>query len=427
MVIRAATATRPTLLRRSRRRSGIASGALVIGLFLASLPEIFSGQHRSPPSVGLLTLVVVVPLHWRRQAPLLVFWVSTSAAALQWVLAQPVFGDLALLVAFYTVAATQSRRRTFSTAAALEVGVAVATASYGAGGGRGSGYALLFVLLSGLVVASGVLGLNVKVRAAYLAEVEARATHAEWERDQQALLAAAAERTRIAREMHDIVAHNLSVMIALNDGASFTMHSEPEQAAEAVREASRVGRTALRELQRALGVLRDRPQAPGEATRTPTPTIAELDSLLIPVRRTGLDVTLTIEGIPAELSAGLQLTIYRLVQESLTNTVKHAIAADQASVLIRIGPAGVDIKIIDNGQSGSPVANPINPTIPLHPVAASGHGIIGMHERAAGHNGRVEAGRTSAGWMVRAHFPVEKAPTMAEAADHTAQPSGAIR
>ena len=408
MVTRDATVRRPTLLRRTRRRSQLASVSLVVLLYLASLPEFLSGRHDHRGVLGLLGVMVVIPLLWRRRAPLLVFGLSTTAAALQWALAEPVFGDLALLVAFYTVAATQSRRRTVATAAILELGVAVASVRFGAGGGRGSGYALLFVLLTGLVVAAGVLGLNVKVRAAYLAEVEARAAQAESERDQQVLLAAAAERTRIAREMHDIVAHNLSVMIALNDGASFTMRSEPEQAADAVREASRVGRTALRELQRALGVLRDLPQEAGAATRSPTPTIAELDALLVPIRRTGLDVTLTIEGGTAQLSPGLQLTIYRLVQESLTNTVKHATGADQASVVIRFSQTGIDITTLDNGRT---------PT--LSTSDGAGHGIIGMHERAHGHGGQVQAGPTPAGWMIRAHFPPETPAVMLPATYET--------
>jgi signal transduction histidine kinase len=410
MVSHGATVRRPTLLRRSRRRSLVASSCLVLVLYLASVAQIAADRpagggiadvRRDTGILALLAAFVVVPLLWRRRAPLLVFGISTTAAALQWGLSTPVLGDLALLIAFYTVAATQSTRRTLAAAVVLELGVGVAAASYGPGGGHGSGYAEVVVLLTGLVVAAGVLGLNVKVRAAYVAEVEARAARAELDRDQQILLAAVAERTRIAREMHDIVAHNLSVMIALNDGASFTMRTEPEQAAEAVREASTVGRTALRELQRALGVLRDRPEAGGEATRTPAPTIAELDALLIPIRRTGLGVTLTIEGATAELSPGLQLTIYRLVQESLTNSVKHAVGADRASVVIRSDAAGIDITIVDNGHD--------QPAPAAGPSRAPGHGIIGMHERAAGHGGHVQTGRTPAGWMVRAHFPAEKA------------------
>ncbi len=388
----------PMLFPRKRRHPRLFSWTLVSILWLLSLPPISSWHGPDQVGVPLLAAAVVIPLFWRREAPFLVFCLSACAATLQWAAGGVLFADLALLVAFYTVAATQVRRRTLTAAGVLEVFAVIAAARYGAGGGNGSGYVFVFVLVTGLVVASGLLGLNVKVRAAYLAEVEARADRAERERDQQSLLAAAAERTRIAREMHDIVAHNLSVMIALNDGASFAMHTEPDQAADAVREASRVGRTALSELQRALGVLRERPDGAG-GVRTPAPTIAELEALLVPIRRTGLAVTLRIEGETDQLAPGLQLTVYRLVQESLTNTVKHAIGADHASVSIRCAATAVEVVIADNGHArGAPSA-----------AGGSGHGIIGMHERAAGHGGQVAAGPTPNGWLVRAYFPLQPA------------------
>ena len=359
------------------------------------------GHGRHTGAIPLISLLVVAPLccgaSGRRCCT---FLVSAAAAAIQWAVTGPLFVDLALLVSFYTVAATSSRRRTLVAAGILEFGVVIAVARYGQGG-----YALAALLLTGLVVAAGVLGLNVQVRRAYLAEVEAKAARLEYERDQQGRLAVAAERNRIAREMHDIVAHNLSVMIALNDGASFTLRSDPDRAAEAVREASSVGRTALSELRRALTVLRAGEPGPSAATddavsRTPAPKIADLDRLLVPIRHTGLDVSLTIEGPVAALTPGLQLTIYRLVQESLTNTVKHATGANHAGVTIRTGPVGTEVWIVDNGTASG---------VPSQHAPGSGQGIIGMHERAAGHGGRVETGRTTTGWMVRAWFPAELA------------------
>jgi signal transduction histidine kinase len=378
----------------------LSAGALVIALLLTNLGRVRnSGEHHGQ-AVLLVALAVVLPLLWRHRAPLLAFGVSAAAAAVQWMLTGPLFADVALLIGFYTVAATCSRRRTLLAAGVLEFGVVIAVAQYGRGA-----YALVALLLTGLVVAAGVLGINVQVRRAYLAEVEARAKRLEFERDQQGRLAVAAERNRIAREMHDIVAHNLSVMIALNDGASFTMLTDPDQAADAVREASSVGRTALGELQRALGVLRDNDSTAGSAgddpaTRVPTPKIADLDRLLAPIRRTGLDVTLTVEGPVGALSSGLQLAIYRLVQESLTNTVKHARGADRSSVAIRTGAGGTEVVVADNGTAASRLP-------PRQPAPGSGQGIIGMRERAAGLGGGVVAGRTATGWMVRAAFPVE--------------------
>jgi signal transduction histidine kinase len=210
-------------------------------------------------------------------------------------------------------------------------------------------------------------------------------------------------------------------MVALNDGASFTLRTDPDRAAEAIREASSVGRTALSELRRALAVLRAGDPGPAAlmddaASRAPAPKIADLDRLLVPIRRTGLDVSLTIEGPVAALTPGLQLTIYRLVQESLTNTVKHASGADHAGVTIRTGPAGTEIYVLDNGHAPA--------VAPRQAGSGSGQGIIGMHERAVGHGGRVETGRTTTGWMVRAWFPEE---TQAEAFVLTPEPVGVRR
>ena len=384
-----------------RRHPGLAAVGLIVGLLFTNWIRVQGGHGGDHGAIPLVSLLVVVPLVWRRRAPMVTFLFSAAAAAVQWALTGPLFVDLALLISFYTVAAASSRRRTLIAAGILEFGVIIAVARYGNGS-----YALAALFLTGLVVAAGMLGANVQVRRAYMAEVEARAARLEFERDQQGRLAVAAERNRIAREMHDIVAHNLSVMIALNDGASFTLHSDPERAAEAVREASSVGRTALGELRRALSVLREGDASytagpDGTATRTPTPKIADLDSLLNPIRRTGLDVSLTIEGPVAGLSSGLQLAVYRLVQESLTNTVKHAQDADHANVTIRTGPAGTDVWVIDNGTA------PPSPAASLQPAPGSGQGIIGMHERAAGHGGRVQTGRTATGWLVRAWFPAE--------------------
>ncbi len=341
-----------------RRHPGLTAALLIVCLLLTNFGQVHDRAGRHSGSITLISLLVVAPVLWRKRSPMGAFLASALAAAVQWAVTGPLFVDLALLVCFYTVAATSSRRRTLFAAAILEFGVFIAVARYGQGA-----YALVALLLTGLVVAAGVLGLNSQVRRAYLAEVEARAARLEYERDQQGRLAVAAERNRIAREMHDIVAHNLSVMIALNDGASFTLRTDPDRAAEAVREASSVGRTALSELRRALSVLRAGEPGPSAATddpaasRMPAPRIADLDRLLVPIRHTGLDVSLTIEGPVASLTPGLQLTIYRLVQESLTNTVKHATGADHAAVTIRTGPAGTEVWVIDNGQVGPPTTD----------------------------------------------------------------------
>ena len=172
-----------------------------------------------------------------------------------------------------------------------------------------------------MVIASALLGISVQNRRALLASLQERAARLELERDQQGRLAAAAERARIAREMHDIVAHNLTVVIALADGAVFAARESPEQATAAMEKVSRTGREALAEMRRLLGVLNDERR---RLCGSPQPGISELNQLVDQVRTTGVPVDLEIEGDPAGLPAGVQLATYRIVQEALTNTLKHA-------------------------------------------------------------------------------------------------------
>lgn len=372
------------------RRPLLADALLALAVLLTVVPHAVQAGSQPRADAVLVSVALVVPLVWRRRAPVAVFAAVCVVAFLQWLFAGPEFADLALLIAFYTVCATQSPRRSVLAAAVLEGGVVLAVVRFHA---EHSDYLLAIVFLSGLVTAAGVLGANVRVRRAYLAEVEQRAARLEFERDQQAQLAVAGERTRIAREMHDIIAHNLSVMIALTDGAAFTVASDPGRAAAAMAEASGAGRRALSEMRRVLGVLR---ADSGTAELAPTPGLADLDEVLQTIRRTGLRARLTCDGPVSALPASLQLSIYRLVQESLTNTVKHARGASRLDVMVRRGPDWVEVTVTDDGA----------PAGALSAEHAFSHGIIGMRERAALHAGHVEVGPTPTGWRVRARFPV---------------------
>ena len=169
----------------------------------------------------------------------------------------------------------------------------------------------------------------------YLASLVSRAERLERERDAQAQLAVSAERARIAREMHDIIAHNIAVMIALADGATYTVAGDPGQAATLMGEVSATGRSALTEMHRLLGVLRQ-PAGPGHA---PQPTLADIDNLLVAVRAAGLPTRLTVTGPPPALPQSIQLALYRIIQEALTNTLKHSAAASRGFSL-RTGRTG---------------------------------------------------------------------------------------
>jgi signal transduction histidine kinase len=195
--------------------------------------------------------------------------------------------------------------------------------------------------------------------------------------------------------MHDIVAHNLSVMIALADGASYALHDDPARAELAMATASRTGRQALTEMRRLLGVLRD--DDGSESSRAPQPGIHELDQLVGQVRAAGLPVTLAVEGDGDALPAGAQLTVFRLVQEALTNTLKHAGPRARAQVRLRFDAAGVDVEVSDDGTGARTSVQ-----------GAHGLGLNGMRERAAVYAGTVEAGPlATGGWRVHTRLAVE--------------------
>jgi signal transduction histidine kinase len=380
----------PTVGRRPRRRGRSAvvfDGCLALALLLVGLPTVFHQVHQGEALV--LDLALTLPLIWRRRWPTGVFAVMALAAFVQWVANERIGADVALLVAFYTVAAREGRRKTVAAAAVLELGVVLASVRW-VQGGYGNKL-LVLVLLSGMVTAAGFIGANIRTRRAYLASIEDRNLRLELERDQQAQLAAAAERARIAREMHDIVAHNLSVMIALADGAALTADDDPARATTAMHQVSVTGRQALMEMRRLLGVLRD----DGPATLEPQPGLTDLETLLTQVRLVGLRGELVTEGRLPALPAGLQLTIYRLVQEALTNTLKHAIEPHTATVRLRFTEEnGLEVEVTDDGAAASRVTD-----------TRAGHGINGMRERAAVYGGTVEAGpRPGRGWQVRGRF-----------------------
>jgi len=369
---------------------GIAVVLLVVGP--RSLWEWREHQWLAP----ILAFGLVAPLLLRRRWPLVTFGVIAGVAFVQWLAGRPpVVADAALLVALYSVAVSRPWRRTLLAVAVLELGCLLAVLRYGPPE-PGAGF-LPFVFLSGLVTAASVLGANVRVRREYLREVEQRAVRLEFERDQQAQLAASAERARVAREMHDIVAHNLSVMIALTDGASLTLAADPARAGEALAEASRAGRAALTDMRRVLGLLRD---SADPAALTPAPGIAELDALITAVRRTGLRVHYRAEGALSAFEPGLQLSAYRIVQEAITNTMKHAHGAGQIDIRLLARAGGLEVVVTDDGPEPAGGVD-----------TAAGHGIAGMRERAAVHRGEVTAGPLPAGgWLVRAWLPAMPVP-----------------
>ena len=375
-----------------RRLTDLGLG-LVVVLFAA--PGAFAGWPQRQPRELLLTLAMILPLLGRRRWPTLVFGFIAAVALVQWLTGgQPMGSDLALLVAFYTVAAYEPLRSTVFCAAVLELGIVLAAARWSYG--RSQLY--LIVLLSGMGVAAGVLGLNVRTRRAYLDSLRDRAERLERDRDQQSVIATAAERARIAREMHDVVAHHLAVMTALADGARFALAAHPDQAATALEAVSATGRSALSDMHALLGILPDR-SGDESAGTSPQPGLDALGDLAAQVTDAGLPVTFTIgHGDAFPVAQGLQLVAYRVVQEALTNTLKHGGAGARARVDVQVTGRTLDVEVVDAG--GTPSIRPYG----AEPT--QGRGLLGMRERVAAYDGTLETGpRPQGGWRVRALLP----------------------
>lgn len=366
------------------------------------------------PYLDVRTLLVqtalVVPLAWRRSNASFVFLTIAAVAFMQWVLGYRLVGDVALLVALYTVAVHSSRLRAVLAATLLEVGVVMAAVRWTPAGT----VARSFVFLTATVVAALSVGLTVRSGSRYLSWLDERAARLELERDQQAVIAASAERARIAREMHDIVAHSLSVVVTLADAATTVGRADPERAAAAMGQVSEVGRQALADMRATIGVLRTdevagtdptRPdggvasgplalEAVGGAALGPQPGLAELESLFERVRATGLEVETATEGTPFLIGPAGELTVYRIVQEAMTNAIKHS-SARRVTVRLRYAAPALELEVRDDGGVGHGA-----PAVPAA-GAAVGHGIEGMRERAKLHGGELWAGPgEDGGWEV---------------------------
>jgi signal transduction histidine kinase len=362
------------------RTHPLATDAVAAAVLLAMSTVWLAGSAYAGPRATVVQTVLVAAVVARRAWPSGIFLLVCAVAFGQWLLGFPLLGDAALLVALYTVAAHESRIRTLLAAALLEAGAVMATLKWEPAGTTPR--SLLF--LSATVVAALFAGLAAASGSRYLAWMDERARRLAVERDQQAAIAAAAERTRIARELHDIVSHSLSVVITLADAAAVVSASGPGR--EAMTEASEAGRRALSDLRAMLGVLRTDDPPSGTA---PLPGMNQLGALIERVGATGLAVQLDIEGAAFPLGAAAELTVYRIVQEALTNTIRHA-RAGHARVVIRYDAPRVSLCVTDDGTAAGPGRRP-------------GHGISGMRERAALHGGDISAGPApGGGWAVSA-------------------------
>jgi len=401
------------MLRGWDQRFAIAVDAtLAVGLFfLCSGWFLFSSvPHDDLWLVAGLTL----PLILRRRAPLAVFLVIAVVALVQWLTAGPLLADSALLAALFTVTTESDWVAVVVAGLILEIGVIMATERWTPVGN----YLKSLVFLTGMASAALLAGVVVRALRRQMGWLVERAHRLEFERDQQSFLAAAAERARIAREMHDVVSHNIQVMVTLADAAAVAQRTDPARATEAMTDVSGTGRQALRDMRRLLGLLREgsevteaagRPlQSPDPDAFAPQPGLTELDALADRVRSTGLEVTLVRLGEPFALSGAAELTVYRIVQEALTNALKHAESARTVRISVTFEDPDVTLHIVDDGRSPAPALLRGGPT-PGH----SGHGVLGMTERAAAFDGTLHAGPApDGGWLVVATLRSCKTPAL---------------
>ena len=384
-----AARSRASLLARSH--PAVADTVLAVAMLGVGLMAATQGVHHTGPATWAFAVAVVVPIIWRRRYPAGVFTVTFAAAVAGWsvaeLLAARVLDGYVLLVCLYTVARHSPRRVAVVAAGTLEAGVAGIT--------LGGGWIQSFVYVTGLVAAAFLLGSSLRNRHEYLAALVERARRLEIERDQQARIAAAAERANIAREMHDIVAHSLAVIITMADAAGAKRRSDPERAGAAMEQVAETARQALGETRRLLGVLHTDRAGSGNA---PLPGLAQLDALLAQVRATGLRAELTVTGQRFMVPESAQIAAYRIVQEALTNSIRHATGATSVRVRLRYAEPVIEIEAADDGKPQAAAQSD---------GMTCGHGLAGMSERAALYDGTVTAGRLpDSGWGVSARLRV---------------------
>ncbi|SCL45466.1 Signal transduction histidine kinase [Micromonospora citrea] len=361
----------------------------------------------------LVGAAMAVALLFRRSHPSAVTAVVAVLALTQVIAGWgPLAFDVAVLIALYSVVKYADRLRDGVLAGIVAAVGVVLAALQTRGAVAWWATAIYFGLVTGAV---WLVALNVRTRRLYVLTLEERAATLEREREAEARAAVAGERARIARELHDVVAHSMAVMIVQADGARFMLDRDPETARHAVKVVADTGRQALEEMRRLVGVLRetdpsdaapDAADGSGGAGVTADPehrrlALTELPALLDRFRAAGLRVRHSVTGEPAPLPPGLELTLYRVVQEGLTNALKHAGVGAEVEVTLQHGGDAVVVRLVDDGHGRPPVS----------PAPSGGHGLVGMRERVSVYDGSLAAGpRLSGGWQVEARLPLPSTP-----------------
>ncbi|CAD5964138.1 MULTISPECIES: sensor histidine kinase [Streptomyces] len=375
---------------------GLSGMSLVSGMFDAGREEILA----IPVALGLSTVVAL-----RRRLPEKMLLLAIAVGVLQLVGdVRPNIGNFAMLVITFTVATIGER---WASRLALICSLSAATLSQvrweAEPGGSWPQQIFVTVIMTVPFVLAWVMGDSLRTRRAYFSQLEERAARLEREREAQSKVAVAAERARIARELHDVVAHNVSVMVVQADGAAYVMDAAPDQARQALETISSTGRQALAEMRRLLGVLRTG-DAPESGEYVPQPDVEQIEDLVDQVRRTGLAVDFKVEGTARPLPSGVELTAYRIVQEALTNTRKHGGPDAGASVRLVYFDDGLGLLVEDDGRGAA------HELYEDGGADGAGHGMIGMRERVGMVGGTLDAGpRPGGGFRISALLPLKPA------------------
>lgn len=374
----------------------VALAVLVLGLVsrvdITGLNDVFV---REPDWLHTTLIVLMaVPLVLRRVYPTTVFSIVLGAWVIDRTLDYPeIVASVGVIIAFYTIGTELSRRRSFLI------------------GGLTAVFLLFWTTLGAIILESVtavsvatttiatvtplLVGREMRARRERAEELQRKVAEAESEREESARRAVAEERARIARELHDVVAHQMTVMTIQAEGARRVADGADPRVIEALDTIKATGHSALAEMRRLVGLLRE--NETGSPELAPLPTLDDLGPLVEQVRSTGVPVDLTVEGASRPLAEGVGLSAYRIVQESLTNAVRHGGPNVSADVAVSYGDDGLDVLVLDTGRGAAATSG-----------NGGGHGLVGMRERVAVLGGSFEAGpRPGGGYRVHASIPYQ--------------------
>jgi signal transduction histidine kinase len=376
----------------------VAAGVAVVGQLEVWTPRgvMIKNVVGPKPLLAITYLAVAAALVFRRRWPAVVLVAIVVIESSQWVIAgasEGLGGYFPLLIAVYSMARYDTFRRTI-VAAAVALGAMVLNTILDPAVSSFSGSQAIFYWL---LLATVPVGVAFRRRAERYVTLQVETRQLRRDRDEQARLAVAEERARIARELHDVIGHAVSVVVVQSVAAQGELEKhQEEQAAARLSSIEATARQALAEMRRLVEILQD----DGVLALGPQPGVAALDVLIAQVGEAGLPVTIKVEGTPEDLAPGVDLAVYRVIQEALTNTLKHA-DATHSQLTIRYLSEGIDIEITDDGRGGAPRVN----------GDGGGRGLIGMRERVGLYGGVLHTGPDpNGGYVVRARLPLDGGP-----------------